>query len=192
MAMEIERKFLSRGGPTSRASRVEIEQGYLALGDGQGDAEVRLRRKNDELYLTVKAGSGRTRVEEELELDREPFESLWPLTEGRRVAKTRHVLLYGKVDIELDLYSGDLDGLEIAEVEFPDEETADEFAARLARRGGDGRRAVLEPDAGDEGFHDDRVSGQQSAAIVRALASFVSGRRGKWSSSASGSSFSRP
>ena len=128
MAMEIERKFLvARRPDLEGASRVEIEQGYLALGDGQGDAEVRLRRKNDELYLTVKAGSGRTRVEEELELDREPFESLWPLTEGRRVAKTRHVLPYGKVDIELDFYSGDLDGLEIAEVEFPDEETADEF-----------------------------------------------------------------
>ena len=130
MAMEIERKFLvARRPDLEGAKRAEIEQGYLALGDGEGDAEVRLRRKNDELYLTVKAGSGRTRVEEELELDREPFESLWPLTEGRRVAKTRHLVPCGEVDIELDLYRGDLDGLAIAEVEFPDEESADAFEA---------------------------------------------------------------
>ena len=128
MAMEIERKFLvARRPDLEGAKRAEIEQGYLALGDGEGDAEVRLRRKDDELYLTVKAGSGRTRIEEELELDREAFESLWPLTEGRRVAKTRHLVPHGEVDIELDLYRGDLDGLEIAEVEFPDEESADAF-----------------------------------------------------------------
>jgi CYTH domain-containing protein len=63
MAMEIERKFLvARRPDLEGAKRAEIEQGYLALGDGEGDAEVRLRRKNDELYLTVKAGSGRTRL----------------------------------------------------------------------------------------------------------------------------------
>ena len=130
MAMEIERKFLvARRPELEGAKRAEIEQGYLALGDGQRDAEVRLRRKDDELYLTVKAGSGRTRVEEELELDREPFESLWPLTEGRRVAKTRHVIPHGELEIELDLYRRELEGLAIAEVEFPDDKSADAFEA---------------------------------------------------------------
>jgi adenylate cyclase len=130
MAMEIERKFLvARRPELSGAKRAEIEQGYLALADGDGQAEVRLRRKGDQRVLTVKGGSGRTRVEEELELDREPFETLWPLTEGRRVAKTRHLIPCGELEIELDLYREELDGLEIAEVEFPDEETADTFEA---------------------------------------------------------------
>ena len=130
MAMEIERKFLvARRPDLAGAKRTEIEQGYLALGDGDGQAEVRLRRKGDQRVLTVKGGSGRTRTEEELELDPDRFDSLWPLTEGRRVTKTRHLIAHGELEIELDVYRGGLDGLEIAEVEFPDEESADAFEA---------------------------------------------------------------
>ena len=126
--MEIERKFLVAELPDLKDSKaVEIEQGYLALADGEGGAEVRLRRKQADLLLTVKAGSGRMRAEEEIELDRERFESLWPLTAGRRLAKTRNLIPKGELQIELDRYREDLDGLLIAEVEFPDEETADAF-----------------------------------------------------------------
>ena len=126
--MEIERKFLVAELPDLKDSKaVEIEQGYLALADGEGGAEVRLRRKQADLLLTVKTGSGRTRAEEEIELDRERFEALWPLTAGRRLAKTRHLIPHGELEIELDRYRGDLDGLLIAEVEFPDEKTADAF-----------------------------------------------------------------
>jgi CYTH domain-containing protein len=126
--MEIERKFLVPQRPELDAERsVEIEQGYLALADDRGGAEVRLRRKDDELLLTVKAGSGRARAEEELALDRERFEALWPLTEGRRVAKTRHVIPHGELQIELDVYAGDLEGLLVAEVEFPDDDSAEQF-----------------------------------------------------------------
>jgi adenylate cyclase len=128
--MEIERKFLVAEQPDLEGSEgVELEQGYLAVSDGRGGAEVRLRRKQDERLLTVKAGSGRTRNEEEIALDTDRFESLWPLTEGRRVAKTRHVIPHGEREIELDVYGGELDGLIVAEVEFPDEATADAFEA---------------------------------------------------------------
>ena len=128
--MEIERKFLVAERPDlENSERVEIEQGYLALADDDGGAEVRLRRKGEELLLTVKAGTGRTRSEVEVPLDAERFESLWPLTEGRRVAKTRHVISVGKLEIELDRFAGELDGLLMAEVEFPDQATADAFDA---------------------------------------------------------------
>ena len=43
------------------------------------------------------------------------------------MAKTRHLIPHGERQIELDLYRGELDGLAIAEVEFPDEESADAF-----------------------------------------------------------------
>jgi CYTH domain-containing protein len=66
-------------------------------------------------------------VEEEMELDRDHFESLWRLTEGQRVVKTRHVIPHGDRDIELDVYEDELEGLLTAEVEFPDEEAAEEF-----------------------------------------------------------------
>jgi adenylate cyclase len=126
--MEIERKFLVAEPPDlERTERVEIEQGYLALANDGGGAEVRLRRKDDELLLTVKGGTGRTRAEEEITLDRERFEALWPLTEGRRVTKTRHEIPHGELTIELDLFGGGLDGLRLAEVEFADERAADAF-----------------------------------------------------------------
>jgi adenylate cyclase len=125
--VEIERKFLVDDVPDlANTDSVEIEQGYLALAVG-GGAEVRLRRKGDDLLLTVKGGTGQVRVEEELELDRETFESLWPLTEGRRVSKTRHLIPLGEWTVELDLYKGGLEGLATAEVEFSSEDEADRF-----------------------------------------------------------------
>jgi hypothetical protein len=59
-----------------------IEQGYLAI-EGEGRTEVRLRRRDGETVLTVKRGSGRTRAEEEIDLEPEQFEALWPLTAGK-------------------------------------------------------------------------------------------------------------
>jgi CYTH domain-containing protein len=94
----------------------------------QDAPEVRVRRRGDQAYLTVKAGAGRVRVEEEIEIESDRFERLWPLTEGRRIEKTRY-----EVDgdgghlIEVDVYTGDLDGLVTAEVEFDSEEAADAF-----------------------------------------------------------------
>jgi adenylate cyclase len=125
--MEIERKFLVDEPPdlSGRESKA-IEQGYLTLADA--GAEVRLRRTDaDALVLTVKGGTGRSRVEEELELDRSAFDSLWPLTEGRRIRKTRHVLPHDGLLIELDVFEGDLEGLIVAEVEFESDDAADSF-----------------------------------------------------------------
>jgi adenylate cyclase len=130
MEMEIERKFLVAEPPELEGSdHAEIEQGYLALADDADRAEVRLRRRGDERFLTVKVGTGRVRAEEEIGLDREQFDALWPLTEDRRVAKTRHLIAHGDLTIELDLYGGELDGLRVAEVEFADQAAADAFEA---------------------------------------------------------------
>nr|MBA3748918.1 adenylate cyclase [Solirubrobacterales bacterium] len=60
-------------------------------------------------------------------------EALWELTEGRRVQKTRRrVRLAGAtpgadLQVEVDEYADALDGLVVAEVEFPDEEAARRF-----------------------------------------------------------------
>jgi CYTH domain-containing protein len=123
--MEVERKFLVPEPPDLEGTESdEIEQGYLAVG---ADGEVRLRRKGAKLLLTAKRGFGIARDEAEVELDRDAFERLWPLTEGRRLHKRRHVLPHGDVEIELDVYDGDLDGLVVAEVEFDSEEEARAF-----------------------------------------------------------------
>jgi len=126
--MEIERKFLAEAPPDLGGYACsEIEQGYLALAGPERGAEVRLRKRGDELTLTVKSAGGQVREEEEIELDRDEFERLWALTEGRRLAKRRYLIPHGELTIELDVYSGDLDGLRVAEVEFDDERAASEF-----------------------------------------------------------------
>jgi CYTH domain-containing protein len=77
--------------------------------------------------LTAKRGSGLSREEAEIELDRERFDVLWPLTEGRRVHKRRHVVPHGDLRIEVDVYDGELQGLVVAEIEFSSEDEARGF-----------------------------------------------------------------
>jgi adenylate cyclase len=126
--VEIERKFLVGANPPvleqSRSKR--IEQGYIAIeADG---TEVRVRRRDGAAVLTVKSGGGRSRVEEEIAIDAERFARLWPLTEGRRLEKTRYLIpAEAGLTIELDVYSGALAGLMVAEVEFDSEEAGDAF-----------------------------------------------------------------
>ncbi|HEY3191691.1 MAG TPA: CYTH domain-containing protein [Solirubrobacterales bacterium] len=123
--MEVERKFLVSDAPDLDGSSAdEIDQGYLAIGT---DGEVRLRRRGEKLVLTAKRGEGLSRQEAEIELDREEFEELWPLTDGRRLHKRRHVVPQGELEIEVDVYEGDLEGLVVAEVEFASEEDARRF-----------------------------------------------------------------
>jgi adenylate cyclase len=125
---EIERKFLVEEAPPDLSSSPssEIRQGYLAV-DRDG-TEVRVRSRGEAAVLTVKQGAGRSRAEEEIEIDRETFERLWPLTEGRRVEKRRYVVPGGeRIAIEVDVYGGVLDGLVVAEVEFGDDERAEAF-----------------------------------------------------------------
>jgi CYTH domain-containing protein len=123
--MEVERKFLV-GDPPDLAGTDsdEIEQGYLAIG---AEGEVRLRRKGEKLVITAKRGAGISRDEAEVELNREAFDRLWPLTEGRRLHKRRHLIPHGELAIELDVYEGELEGLRVAEVEFPTEDEARRF-----------------------------------------------------------------
>jgi CYTH domain-containing protein len=121
--VEIERKFLVSQAPADLPPGEPIEQGYLAVApDG---TEVRIRRRAGRSTLTIKSGPARVRVEEELDIDDRRFEALWALTEGRRIAKTRHLVpLDGDLTLELDVYAEDLDGLLTAEVEFASEQAS--------------------------------------------------------------------
>jgi len=123
--MEIERKFLLSKPPDLEGTESdEISQGYLALGF---EGEVRLRRRGKKLVLTAKRGSGIARDEAEVELDQADFDRLWPLTEGRRLHKRRHLITQNELKVEVDVYEGELEGLVVAEIEFPSEEEARAF-----------------------------------------------------------------
>jgi CYTH domain-containing protein len=126
--MEIERKFLVAELPADLdRNRCEvIEQGYIAITDDE--LEVRVRRQGKRAVLTIKKGEGRTRMEEELEIGADRGERLWPLTEGRRLQKSRYeIRASGGLTFDVDVYAGDLEGLVTAEVEFPSEAAAEEF-----------------------------------------------------------------
>jgi CYTH domain-containing protein len=128
---EVERKWLVGEAPADvLAARAEpIEQGYLAVEEDGG--EVRLRRRAGRCFITAKSGRGLVRRELEAEISSEQFETLWPATDGRRLEKTRRVMELaghpGNPSVELDEYAGALAGLWVAEVEFPDAESARSF-----------------------------------------------------------------
>jgi adenylate cyclase len=124
---EIERKFLVTALPAGLGEGDAIAQGYLAIAtDG---VETRIRRRAGAATLTVKSGPAMVRVEEEIPIEPERFDALWPLTEGRRVEKVRHlVALEGGLTAEVDVYAGALDGLLTAEIEFPSETAARTFS----------------------------------------------------------------
>lgn len=127
MTNEIERKFLVKEIPAGlgKYPSNDISQGYLAV--TEDGTEIRIRRKGNKYYETVKSGEGLSRKEAEVEIGREAFHSLWPLTEGMRVEKTRYEIPYGAHLIELDVYSGSLEGLVVAEAEFGSEEESARF-----------------------------------------------------------------
>jgi CYTH domain-containing protein/CHAD domain-containing protein len=126
--LEIERKFLVNELPPGLDSypREEIDQGYLAI---DGDVELRVRRLGGEkVVLTLKAGKGESRLEEEFEIDASRFGALWPLTRGRRLRKVRYrIPAGGDLMFELDVYGGFLSGLMTVEVEFPSAEASAAF-----------------------------------------------------------------
>jgi CYTH domain-containing protein len=124
LTREIERRFLLERLPADLPGGTPVRQGYVAL---EGDVSVRVRDAGGARTLTVKGGTGRERVEVERPLDAEEFEALWQLSEGRRIAKVRSVVPLGEHRAEVDVFEGELDGLWIAEVEFPSSEAADAF-----------------------------------------------------------------
>jgi adenylate cyclase len=125
MGREIERKLLVEALPDDLDGwdAARLKQGYLAITD---EVEVRVRRKGGATaVLTVKSSPALARVEEELPLDGDAFDRLWPLTEGRRLVKVRHTREAAPgVLFELDVYEGALAGLVTLEVEFADEDAA--------------------------------------------------------------------
>ncbi len=69
----------------------EIRQGWLAgekVRESVGAARSAL---GERFFRQVARGAGARRVETEEEISREAFEAYWPLTEGRRVRKRRHL-----------------------------------------------------------------------------------------------------
>lgn len=120
--MEIERKFLIKKLPdnlTSYKAR-KIEQAYLCT-----DPVVRVRRDNDDYYLTYKSKGMIVREEYNLPLTKEAYGHLLAKADGNIITKTRYEIPEkDNLTIELDVFEGKFDGLLLAEVEFASKEEA--------------------------------------------------------------------
>lgn len=125
--VEIERKFLLSALPerVQGETPAAVTQGWIP-GTELHERLRRMRGPDGEAFTrTIKLGNGIRRTEIEEETTREVFESLWPLTEGRRVDKRRYAVRDGKLTWEVDQFN-DRD-LVLAEVELPSVDTTVEF-----------------------------------------------------------------
>lgn len=141
--MEIERKFTITSLPENLSAYPchIIEQAYLNT-----DPVVRIRRQDDTYYLTYKGRGLLAREEYNLPLNEASYYHLREKADGNIISKKRYVipidhpqfdatyLSSGKdsidqlsLSVELDIFEAPFAPLVIAEVEFPDKETAEAF-----------------------------------------------------------------
>lgn len=123
--MEIERKFLPKSLPDnlSEYSFHQIEQGYLNT-----DPVIRIRREDEDYYLTYKSKGLLAREEYNLPLTKEAYLHLLPKIDGRLIVKKRYLIpIASGLTIELDIFGGELAPLILAEVEFSTEDEANAF-----------------------------------------------------------------
>jgi len=125
--MELERKFLLEEPPADLGGFPSslIEQGYLIVA---GSEELRVRKKGDAYTLTLKKGSGTIRHEVEILLSCEQYGLFRELVTGGVITKRRYEYPLGELTVEVDVYQEDLEGLAVAEVEFPSEESMECFS----------------------------------------------------------------
>ncbi len=123
--MEIERKYLIKNTPDNLSDfpcRI-MEQGYLNT-----DPVIRIRKDNDNYELTYKSKGLMVREEYNLPLTKEAYGHLLSKIDGRLIKKRRYMLPLGEgLTAELDIFVGELAPLILAEVEFPDEDSAFSF-----------------------------------------------------------------
>lgn len=137
--MEIERKFTIKRIPDNLESYPchHIEQAYLNT-----NPVVRVRKEDDEYYLTYKGKGMMAREEYNLSLNRESYYHLRDKADGNVISKKRYLIPLNNpqfksggpippegytLTIELDVFDEPFDSLVLAEVEFGSKEAAEAF-----------------------------------------------------------------
>lgn len=148
MGLEIERKFVIDGSDLpfdlSAYPVRKIEQGYLNVRPA-----IRVRREDDHFYMTYKGSGIMSHEEYNLPLDKDSYGHLVSKADGLIIRKKRYLLPLnedafsdgflaehpqicvlkkeGGIKIELDVFEDEYEGRIVAEVEFPDEMSADDY-----------------------------------------------------------------
>ena len=126
--MEIERKYLIEKEqlPENLSDYPfhRIEQGYLCT-----SPVVRIRRQDNEYFLTYKSKGLMAREEYNLPLNKKSYEHLLEKADGNIISKVRYLIPIndGKLTAELDVFKGKFAGMLLVEVEFSSVEQADAF-----------------------------------------------------------------
>ncbi|MFV0522001.1 MAG: CYTH domain-containing protein [Mangrovibacterium sp.] len=121
MGIEIERKFiLKEGFEPNGIKQIRIAQAYL---NDNLNTTVRIRLADDKAYLTIKGKTvGISRSEFEYEIPFEDAKQLMRLSENSPIEKIRHIYMYEGKKWEVDVFSGDNEGLIVAECELSSED----------------------------------------------------------------------
>jgi adenylate cyclase len=126
MAQEIEKKFLVKGDYKSLITKeTRIIQGYLS---SIPERTVRIRVKGTKGYITIKGignETGASRYEWEKEISLEEANELLKICEPGVIDKTRYIVpADNNLKFEIDEFYGENNGLTVAEIELPSEDTA--------------------------------------------------------------------
>lgn len=132
---EIERKFLVKGNYKKYASEeIKIVQAFLST---VPERTVRIRIKGDKGYLTIKGignKSGASRYEFEKEIEVNDAIDLIKICEPGLIDKTRYIIpISNNLFFEVDEFYGENEGLIVAEIELPSEDTVFEKPAWLGK-----------------------------------------------------------
>lgn len=124
--MEIERKFLvvSQDYREKATGELTIVQGFLSA---EPERTVRIRIQNNEALLTIKGISNKTgtaRKEWEFPIDVDAAREMLLICERPLIEKKRYLARVGKHLFEIDEFSGENEGLIIAEIELESEDEA--------------------------------------------------------------------
>ena len=123
MGKEIERKFLVNHKEWQDLDKPEgkqLRQGYILTDPNK---TIRIRIANEQAWLTIKGISvGASRLEFEYEIPLEEATELLDNFSENELEKTRHEITYAGKLWEVDVFSGDNDGLIVAEIELESED----------------------------------------------------------------------
>lgn len=125
MTKEIERKFLVIGDYKKKAIKShKIIQGFLST---VPERTVRIRIQDNQGFITIKGignASGTTRFEWEKEIPVNEAKNLLTICEPAIIEKTRYIIpANSNLYFEVDEFLGENNGLLIAEIELPNENT---------------------------------------------------------------------
>ncbi len=125
MNKEIERKFLVKSDFKKYSkSSFQLKQGYLS---SVPERTVRIRIKGDQGYITIKGksnASGISRFEWEKEISIEDAKALLKLCEPGSIDKIRYIIPANNgLFFEVDEFLNQNEGLIMAEIELPSENT---------------------------------------------------------------------